>query len=153
MCMYSATTENSRDARQGEDLVVSPAPHGQSNWLTERGKPDIAVCTPHTAVLAVQYPNQEVRGATFEQARRPDGDGNYDFLNFLDRAKERVPLNHLPRQTKIRVLHLCAANLNGEAPSIPAAIGDEAAAEGELACAAVSGGDRRGRLSRFFGSD
>ena len=38
MCMYSVTAENSRDARQGEDLVVTQAIHGQSNWLTGGGQ-------------------------------------------------------------------------------------------------------------------
>jgi hypothetical protein len=146
--MYSVTAENSRDAQQGEDLKVTQASHGQSNWLTGGGKPNIAVCVPHTAVLAVQLPKQAVRGATFEQAKQPDAEGNRDFLNFLDGAKERVPLNHLPKQTKVRVLHLHAHH----APAtlvIPAAIGE---AEGELVGAGVSGGNRR-RLSRLFGSD
>ena len=108
MCMFSVTAENSRDARQGEDLVVSQASHGCSNWLTQAGKPGIAVCVPHTAVLAVQLPKQAVRGATFEQAKQPDKNGRQDFLNYLDGKKERVALDDLPKRTKIRVLHLFA---------------------------------------------
>ena len=90
MCMYSVTAGNSRDARQGEDLVVTRAPHGVSNWLTESGKPNIAVCVRNTAALAVEIPNESVRGASFEQASQPDARGNRDFLNYLDGEKERV---------------------------------------------------------------
>ena len=108
MCMYSVTAQNSRDARQGEDLVVTRAPHGASNWLTEAGKPDVAVCVPHTAVLGVQLPDDSTRGALFEQARVPDECGNRDFLVYLDGEKERVALNSLIVMTKIRVLHLFA---------------------------------------------
>ena len=69
MCQFSAFADNTRDARQGEDLVVSTAPHGGSHWLTEPGKPDCAVCIPDSAVLAVQIPNQPVRGANFAQRK------------------------------------------------------------------------------------
>ena len=58
MCQFSAYADNTRDAVQGEDLVISQAPHGGSHWLTEPGKPDCAVCIPDSAVLAVQIPNQ-----------------------------------------------------------------------------------------------
>lgn len=147
MCMYSATAENSRDARQGEDLSVTQAPHGCSNWLTENGKPNIAVCIPHSAVLAVQLPKQAVRGASFEQAKRlVNNDGNRDFINYLDGGRERVALNDLPKSTKIRVLHLFA-NV-GRAPVIPATIGREAG--GELVGAGTSGGSRRGWIASFF---
>ena len=108
MCMYSVTAQNSRDARQGEDLVVTRAPHGGSNWLTEEGKPNVAVCVPYTAVLGVQLPDQSIRGASFEQARVSDERGNRDFLVYLDGEKERVALNSLPVMTKVRVLHLFA---------------------------------------------
>lgn len=111
MCMYSVTAENSRDARQGEDLVVTLAPHGGSNWLTEAGKPNIAVCVRDTAVLAVQLRDESVRGASFEQARVPDERGNRDFLVYLDGEKERVALSSLPVMTKVRVLHLFANTL------------------------------------------
>ena len=104
MCMYSVTAENSRDAKQGEDLTVTQAPHGGSNWLTEASKPNIAVCVRNTAALAIQLPNQPVRGASFEQAQQPDDHGNRDFLNYLDGEKERVALNNLPSMTK----YLCA---------------------------------------------
>ena len=150
MCMYSVTAANSRDAAQGEDLVVTQATHGQSNWLTGGGKPNIAVCVPHTAVLAVQLPNQGVRGATFEQAQKEDAEGNRDFLNFLDGEKERMALNYVPKQTKIRVLHLRAANLNGTAPIIPTTIATNAN-DGELV--GMSSGNPRGRLTRMFDSD
>jgi len=150
MCMYSITAENSRDAWQGEDLTVTQASHGCSNWLTEAGKAGIAVCVPNTAVLAVQLPKQAVRGASFEQAKQPDEDGRRDFLNYLDGAKERVALDDLPKKTKIRVLHLFA-NV-GPAPAIPAALGSEVNEE-ELVPVGVSGGNRRNRLSRFFGSE
>jgi hypothetical protein len=108
MCMYSVTAQNSRDARQGEDLVVTRAPHGGSNWLTEAGKPNIAVCVPNTAVLGVQLPDESTRGASFEQARVPDERGNRDFLVYLDGEKERVALSSLSVMTKVRVLHLFA---------------------------------------------
>ena len=108
MCMYSVTAQNSRDARQGEDLVVTRAPHGASNWLTEAGKPNVAVCVPNTAVLGVQLPEEPTRGASFEQARVPDERGNRDFLVYLDGAKERVAMSSLPAMTKVRVLHLFA---------------------------------------------
>jgi hypothetical protein len=108
MCMYSVTAQNSRDARQGEDLVITRAPHGGSNWLTEAGKPTVAVCVRNTAVLAIQLPDESTRGASFEQARVPDEHGNRDFLVYLDREKERVALNNLPITTKVRVLHLFA---------------------------------------------
>ncbi len=102
MCAFSATTENTRDARRGETLVVSPAPHGVSNakWLTESGKPGIAVCVPPGAVLSIQKPGKkEVRGATFEQAKNQQ-----DFLNFLDGKKERMALNDVPSGTMITLL-------------------------------------------------
>jgi hypothetical protein len=109
--MYSVTAQNSRDARQGEDLVVTRAPHGSSNWLTEAGKPNIAVCVPNTAVLGVQFPDQSTRGASFEQARVPDERGNRDFLVYLDGEREHVALSSLPEMTKVRVLHLFANTL------------------------------------------
>ena len=119
MCMYSVTAENSRDARQGEDLVVTRAPHGGSNWLTEAGKPDVAVCVRNTAVLAVQLPDESTRGASFEQARVPDERGNRDFLVYLDGEKERVALSSLPFMTKVRVLHLFAnASPQAAAPKV-----------------------------------
>jgi hypothetical protein len=108
MCMYSVTAQNSRDARQGEDLVVTRAPHGSSNWLTEAGKPNIAVCVPNTAVLGVQLSDESTRGASFEQARVPDERGDRDFLVYLDGEKERVALSSLSVTTKVRVLHLFA---------------------------------------------
>ncbi|HEY6346821.1 MAG TPA: hypothetical protein VIY49_35465 [Bryobacteraceae bacterium] len=148
--MYSVTAQNSRDARQGEDLTITQAPHGGSNWLTEAGKSDVAVCVPHTAALAVQLPNQSVRGAWFEQARQPDEHGNRDFLNYLDGEKERVALNDLPRRTKIRVLHLFANIGRAPAPAIPATINSESG--GELVGASVGGGYRRSVFSRLFGS-
>jgi len=115
MCMYSVTAQNSRDARQGEDLVVTRAPHGASNWLTEAGKPNVAVCVPHTAVLAVQLPDESTRGAWFEQARVPDERGNRDFLVYLDGEKERVALSSLPVRTNVRLLHLFANTSSGVA--------------------------------------
>jgi hypothetical protein len=102
MCLYSVTAQNSRDARQGEDLVVTRAPHGGSNWLTEACKPHVAVCVPNTAVLGVQLPDESTRGASFEQARVPDERGNRDFLVYLDGEKERVALSSLPLMTKAR---------------------------------------------------
>ena len=146
MCQFSATAENSRDARQGEDLTVTPAPHGGSNWLTEKGKSEVAVCIPNTGVLAVQLPNQPVRGATFEQAKLPDAAGNRDFLNFLDNG-ERVPLNSLPKKTNVRVLHLHAVNLNGAAPTIPVVIGTS---ESEQELVGVATGGARGMLNRLL---
>jgi len=148
ICMYSVTTRNSRDARQGEDLTITQAPHGGSNWLTEAGKSDVAVCVPNTAALAVQLPYQSVRGAWFEQARQPDEHGNRDFLNYLDGEKDRVALNDLPRMTKIRVLRLFA-NIR-PALAIPATVNSESG--GELVGASVGGGNRRGVFSRLFGS-
>ncbi len=147
MCMYSVTAGNSRDARQGEDLVVTQASHGQSNWLTEPGKPAVAVCIPHTAVLAVQLPGQRVRGATFEQAKQADESGDRDFLNYLDGGNERLGLNRLPKSTKVRVLHLFAHK--DITPVIPESIGAAVSEEEELVPAAV--GSRRG-FSRLFRS-
>jgi hypothetical protein len=146
MCMYSVTAGNSRDARQGEDLVVTRAPHGSSNWLTETGKPSIAVCIRNTAALAVEFPNESVRGASFEQSLQPDARGNRDFLNYLDGEQERVALNDLPRTTRIRVLHLFANA--GPAPVVPPAL--DAEGEGDLVVASADGGYRRGGFSRFF---
>jgi hypothetical protein len=145
--MYSVTAGNSRDARQGEDLTVTQAPHGSSKWLTEAGKPNIAVCVRNTAVLAVQLPNQPVRGASFEQAWQPDAHGNRDFLNYLDGENERVALNDLPRTTIIRVLHLFANT--GPTPTVPAALDSESA--GDLVGASMAGGHRRSAFSRRFG--
>jgi hypothetical protein len=102
--MFSVDAENSRDAKRGEDLVVTRASHGFSNWLTERGKPEIAVCVPNTASLTVQIPDQAVRGATFEMGK-PDHT-TLDAIVYIDGDKERIPLNQLPRLTKIRVLKL-----------------------------------------------
>lgn len=129
MCMYSVTAENSRDARQGEDLVVTRAPHGGSNWLTEAGKPDVAVCVRHTAVLAVQLPDGSTRGASFEQARVPDERGNRDFLVYLDGEKERVGLTSLPVMTKVRVLHLFA---NASPQAVAPRVLEAEHADGEL---------------------
>ena len=147
MCMYSVTAANSRDARQGEDLVITRAPHGGSNWLTEPNKPGIAVCVRNTAVLAVQLPNEITRGASFEQSPHADEHGDRDFLNFLDGEKERIALNRLPSQTKVRVLHLFA-NMP------PPAIVDrtEAEADSEPVPAVASAGTRFSRLTRFVGS-
>src|SRR5258708_37876479 len=99
MCQYSAYAEWTRDARQGEDLVVSNAPHASSHWLTEPGKPHIAVCIPNQAPLAVQVAGStEIRGANFEHQ------GWVDFLGFIDRDRERVALNHVPCESKTRGL-------------------------------------------------
>lgn len=132
MCQYSATAENMRDAREGEDLVIAPAPHGTSKWLTEPGKPECAVCVPHTAVLAVQRPeSKQVRGALFEQREgRPDRDGNVDFLKYVDGPRERVALNALPLGTMARVLR--NFHNGGRLPEVPAVIG---AAEKEMVSA------------------
>ena len=146
MCMYSVTAGNSRDARQGEDLIVTRAPHGGSNWLTEEGKSDFAVCVPDTAVLAVQLPNQSVRGASFEQATRTNEDGDRDFLNYLDGEKERVALSGLPAMTKIRVLHLFANT--GPAVIVPSVLNSES--ERDLVGAGVSGRSPGGAFTRFF---
>jgi hypothetical protein len=156
MCMYSVTAQDSRDARQGEDLVVTRAPHGISNWLTEAGKSDCAVCVPDTAVLAVQLPNQPVRGASFEQAHEQvphaGAHGHHDFLNYLDGEKERVALNSLPAMTKVRVLHLFANSRR--AVVVPAALDTPTPLSSERGGDLVEAGgiDRRrhGSFSRFF---
>lgn len=147
MCMYSVTAENSRDARQGEDLVVTRAPHGGSNWLTEAGKPGIAVCVRHTAVLAVQLHGESIRGASFEQARMPDERGNRDFLIYLDGEKERVALSSLPSMTKVRVLHLFA-NLSPEAPARRVLEAEHN--ETELVGVETDATLRRGLMNRLF---
>jgi len=144
--MYSVTAENSRDARQGEDLVVTRAPHGGSNWLTEAGKPATAVCVRNTAVLAVQLPDESIRGASFEQAPVPDERGHRDFLKYLDGAKERVALSSLPLMTKVRVLHLFAIT-----PPEVIPVTFEQENETELIGAGAPGGRLRTRLSRHFG--
>ena len=152
MCMYSVTAGNSRDAKQGEDLVVTRAPHGGSNWLTEAGKPNVAVCVPDTAVLALQLPNQSVRGASFEQALHSDEYGNRDFLNYLDGERERVALNWLPAMTKVRVLHLFANS--GRAVVVPAVLHSSAPldseSEGAVVGAGVSGRTRGNAFTWFF---
>jgi hypothetical protein len=157
MCMFSATAENQRDARVGEDLVVSRAPHGVSKWLTAPGVPDCAVCNPDTAILAIQVPGGTVRGASFRNLEKPV-DGNFDFLEYLDGGKERVALNNMPLGTNVRVLSLAAAR-NIPAPPIPAVIGKRTAAqEPEMEPAAVGeirglGGNRstrRNPLTRLF---
>jgi hypothetical protein len=145
--MYSVTAQNSRDARQGEDLVVTRAPHGGSNWLTEAGKPDVAVCVRNTAVLGIQLPDESTRGASFEQARVPDERGNRDFLIYLDGEKERVALSSLPLMTKVRVLHFFA-NTSPQ-PAAPRVI-EAAHNEGELVGAATGATLRRGLMSRLF---
>jgi hypothetical protein len=142
--MYSVTAQNSRDARQGEDLVVTRAPHGSSNWLTEPGKPKIAVCVPNTAVLGVQLPDESTRGASFEQARVPDERGNRDFLVYLDGEKERVALSSLTVMTKVRVLHLFAnASREVAAPRVLEAEHNE----GKLVGAATGATLRRSLMS------
>ena len=147
MCMYSVTAQNSRDARQGEDLVVTRAPHGGSNWLTETVKPNVAVCVPHTAVLGVQLPDESTRGASFEQARVPDERGNRDFVVYLDGERERVALSSLPVMTKVRVLHLFA-NKSPEAV-VPRVLETEHN-EGELVGAATGTTLRRGLMRKLF---
>jgi hypothetical protein len=144
--MYSVTAENSRDARQSEDLIVTRAPHGGSNWLTEAGKSNVAVCIPDTAVLAVQLPNESVRGASFEQARIPDERGNRDFLKYLDGDKERVPLRGLPIMTRIRVLHLLA----NTPPAVVVPTLLESVNEDELVGAGTAGRIQRSAFTRFF---
>jgi len=147
MCMYSVTAQNSRDAKQGEDLVVTRAPHGSSNWLTETGKASIAVCVPNSAVLGVQLPDESTRGASFEQARVPDERGNRDFLVYLDGEKERVALSSLPEMTKVRVLHLFA----NRSPEVAAPRVVEAEHnERETAGAATGSTLRRGLMSRLL---
>jgi hypothetical protein len=142
--MYSVTAQNSRDARQGEDLVVTRAPHGGSNWLTEAGKPNVAVCVRNTAVLAVQLPDGSTRGASFEQARVPDEHGNRDFLVYLDGEKDRVALSSLPVMTKVRVLHLFAnTSPQAAAPRVLEAEHNE----GELVGGATGATLRRGLMS------
>jgi hypothetical protein len=154
MCMYSVTAGNSRDARQGEDLVVTRAPHGGSNWLTEAGKSAVAVCVRNTAVLAVQLPNESVRGASFEQALHPDEQGNRDFLNYLDGERERLALNVLPAMTRIRVLHLFANSESARALVVPAILNSSAPpdseSEGDMVGAGVSGRSRASAFTRFF---
>src|SRR6266851_4294907 len=147
MCQYSAYAEWTRDARQGEDLVVTNAPHAGSHWLTEPGKPQIAVCIPNQAPLAVQVAGStEVRGANFEHQ------GWVDYLRFIDRDRERVALNDIPCGSKARVLALAA-----RAPRAPVVRAAEPATieERELVSAgplASGGGIRRrpGIFTRFF---
>jgi hypothetical protein len=113
MCQFSALAENTRDARQGEDLVVSMAPHASSHWLTEPGKPDVAVCIPHDAPLALQIAgSSEVRGGRFEHR------GNVDSVVYLDGAKERVALNNIPCGSKARVLALSAHTPLAQVPAV-----------------------------------
>jgi len=147
MCMYSVTAANSRDARQSEDLVITRAPHGGSNWMTEPNKPDVAVCVRNTAVLAVQLPHEITRGASFEQSPHPDEHGDRDFLNFLDGEKERMALNRLPLLTKIRVLHLFA-----NTPTPPIVQRAQAERDGESVGVEVTAASRLSRLTRLVGS-
>jgi hypothetical protein len=147
MCMYSVTAQNSRDARQGEDLVVTRAPHGCSNWLTETGKPNVAVCVPNTAVLGVQLPEKSTRGASFEQARVPDERGNRDFVVYLDGEKERVALSSLPVTTRVRVLHLFA---NKSPEVVVPRVLEAEHNEGELVGAALGTTLRRGLMRKLF---
>jgi hypothetical protein len=120
MCQFSAYAEQTRDARQGEDLVVSMAPHGSSHWLTGPGKPDIAVCIPNQAPLAIQIAgSDEVRGGNFEHI------GRADSLVFMDGKQERVALNDIPCGSKVRILALSVS-----APLAPAPIATETATDG-----------------------
>jgi len=159
MCMYSVTAENTRDAKQGEDLVISPAPHGCSNWLTSSGKSNIAVCIPHKAALAVQQPgSDQVRGANFIHLRNPV-QGHYDFMDYIDGNHERVALARLPRDTKVRVLCLTPSVNPDLVPSQTTSASAPAPAnptadQGEFALAGASTGGRRGGIvRRLFGSD
>ena len=123
MCWFSVNAENTRDAKQGENLVVTQAPHGASNWLTSPGDAGTAVCVRGNAQTAVERPDVAgVRGATFEQQSKPDEHGRRDFMNYIDGAKEKVALNDLPPDTKVRVLRIFAER---EFPTkeIPATLG------------------------------
>lgn len=116
MCQYSAYAEDTRDAQKGETLVISTAPHGGSHWLTEPGAPDVAVCIPQFATLAVQIAgSSEVRGATFEQLEQPHN-GSYDFLVFIGSPYGRVALDDLPCGTTATVLTLTVVVQEEEAP-------------------------------------
>jgi hypothetical protein len=150
--MYSAVAEHTRDAIQGEDLVVSPAPHGCSNWLTSSGKSHVAVCIPNKAALAVQQAGSDrVRGANFVHLQNPDK-GHYDFLDYIDGNRARVALDRLPRDTKVRVLCLRPSinpdPLPAHTTATEAAAPNQTTDPGELALAGAStaGG---GRLLRF----
>lgn len=120
MCEFSASAERQRDARQNEDLVISRAPHGGSNWITEPGKPDVAVCCRDTTVLAIQTPSGKTRGAKFVQKLQPVI-GVCDFVQYQDEEKELVPLNDLPLGTGIRVL-LVISSEGHPMPAIPEVI-------------------------------
>jgi hypothetical protein len=156
MCMYSAAAEHTRDAIQGEDLVVSPAPHGCSNWLTSSGKSHIAVCIPNKAALAVQQTGSDrVRGANFVHLREPI-DGHYDYLDYIDGNRERVALDNLPRDTKFRVLCLRPSVNPNPVPAHTTAAGaatpNQTADEGELVLGGASTGvARRSIVRRMFG--
>jgi hypothetical protein len=152
MCEFSASAERQRDARQNEDLVVSRAPHGGSNWITEPGKPDIAVCCRDTTVLAIQTPSGKTRGAKFVHKLRPMI-GAYDFVQYQDDGKELVPLNDLPLGTGIRVLLVISSE--GQAmPTVPETIPStrqepaDNGTEGELV--AVGASSRRSRRALGF---
>ncbi len=105
MCQYFIDAGNTRDARQGEDLVVSRALHGRSNWLTVPGSGACAVCIPSAAILAVQLSGKMTRGVRFVHNPQPV-QGHYDFLQFLDGDQERVALDNMPLGTGVRVLML-----------------------------------------------
>jgi hypothetical protein len=104
MCKASEYAENTRDARNNEDLVATRAPFGIETWLTEPGKPECAVCIQNTALLAVQTPNGPVRGANFVQRSYADMAGNYDFVRFLDGERELLAVNYLPEGSGVRVV-------------------------------------------------
>jgi hypothetical protein len=103
MCQYSATAENMRDATRGEDLVVTPAPHGSGNWLTAPNNPDCAVCVPHSAILGVRLPGCKRRRASFRQLPGEHMFEDKDFLRFVDGDREMIALNDLPRGTAAHV--------------------------------------------------
>jgi hypothetical protein len=101
----------------------------------------------NTAVLAVQLPDESIRGASFEQARVPDERGNRDFLVYLDNEKERVALSSLPVMTKVRVLHLFA---NTSPKVVVPRVLEAEHNEGELVGAATGATLRRGLMSWLF---
>ena len=70
MCMYSVTADNSRDAEQGEDLVLTRAPHGISNWLTEAGKSIAPFAYRIRPFWQSSFRINCSSGASFEQALR-----------------------------------------------------------------------------------
>lgn len=131
MCGFSATAENSRSAQRGELLIVTQSPHSgwgalpPVNWVTEPGKPNIAVCLLGGTTLAIECPGQPVRGAIFEEIEESTENRSHtDFLVFEDNG-ERMSINQAPVGTSITPLVIPEKTQQDVSPDISGAVQGE----------------------------